>query len=204
MKKAFRILLTGAGAKIGYLFGIIGTIATLWSFKGELTIPIWILTSLGLIYIAVLIMWITSISNYASMIKKPAKYPIHDFTKSRGKRYAYIDFTPDIRYEAIVAIYCVINNRDRRIGFGIVNNIVDDDYIEIFVLHIDAEYKEIYKKAINNNKQTLKRMYILPRVYKANIPQLSYILEEIKNEASHWGTSEKEEKQKPITSDVAK
>jgi len=41
------------------------------------------------------------------MIKKTVKSPIHDFTKSKGKEYAYIDFAPDIRYEAIVILQII-------------------------------------------------------------------------------------------------
>ena len=172
----YKKLFTGAGAIVLSIYGVIGTVATILTISGEITIPIRVLTISGLIVIAIIIIRVASIINCHKLLEEESRHPVHEFATDDGITYLYIAYTRDIRNDALVALYSKIDNKNKRIGFGIVNNVSQDEYIEIKILDIADKYKTLYGKALQNDKRVLKDIYILPRIYRDNISELSSLI----------------------------
>lgn len=172
-------LFTGTGTVVLAIYGIIGTVATLLTISGCVTIPVRALSIGGLIVIAIVACSVASIINCYRSLEEESYHPVHEFDTDEGTDYLYIAYTRDIRSDALVALYSKIEKKDKRIGFGIVHNVVQDakdEYIEIKILNIADKYQTLYSKALQNNKKILKNMYVVPCIYRENIPELAAIM----------------------------
>lgn len=172
----YKKLFTGAGTVVLSIYGIVGTIATLLTLSGDIAIPIKVLSICGLFLICLIVFCVASIINCNKLLEEEQQHPVHEFEGDRGKKYLYIAYSRDIHHDALVALYWKTNKKNKRIGFGIVSNVSEYEYIEIEILFADEKYKNVFERAYENDKRVLKDMYVLPRIYRDNIAVLASIV----------------------------
>lgn len=178
-KNWYRELLKCASSGILAAYGVIGTVATLLTISGDITLPTRVLAISGLFVVAVVISFITSVVNFNKMLNEETHHPVHEFELNPdddGSVFLYIAYTKDIRTDACVTLYGRIAGKQKRIGYGVVTNVVQDEYIQIQILHVEDKYEELKNRASQNDKTVLKDMYILPRIYIQSIPELAKIV----------------------------
>lgn len=166
----------GAGAKVGYTYGVIGTVATILTVGGEIILPIKVVAILGLSGLALVIFCVMSFINCKRILKETKQYYVDTFEPRAEKVYLYITYVPDIRPGALCTLYAKINGRVKRFGYGIAENYVENEYVEIRILDVKKEFSDLYSRAQKNDKTVIKEMYILPRIYEENIVDLYEIL----------------------------
>lgn len=169
-------LFEGAGAKVGYVVGIIGTIATLATVNGSVTLPTKVLAIAGLFFVALVIISIVTIVNCKRILQESRQYPVHEFDPRKNGVYLYITYVSDIHPGALCTLYTKVNGIGKRMGYGIATNYDDYNNTEFKILYIEDDFQEKYEKAKNNDKTVLKDLYILPRIYDENVSDLYCIL----------------------------
>lgn len=162
-------LLSGAGAITGYIVGIIGLTLAIFTINGKIEIDWKWLVFIGVIVMFIIIVAIISFLNCRKALIESKRYQVHSYDRSEEKDYFYIMFSKLFRYDALVSIYIIIDGISKRMGFGLVSNVSDDEYIEIEVVKIFEGYEDKFREASSNNKKTLDKMYIMPTVYNENI-----------------------------------
>ena len=162
-------LLYKCGSITGYILGIIGSVVTILTVSGSVTIGWKWIVFFSIFEIFIITVAIVSFCRYKKVQNEASRFVIDSYLESDDKDFFYIAFSKLFRYHALVSIYVTKDDISKRMGFGIVSNVSDDQYIEIEVVKIFSGYEYIFNDAKQSHKKTLSRMYIMPVVYSDNI-----------------------------------
>lgn len=162
-------LFNKSGSITGYIFGLVGSIITILAVKGTITIGIRWVVIFAICEIFIITVAVLSFINYKKVQDEASRFAVDAYEESDGKEFFYIHFSRLFRYQALVSIYTTINDISKRMGFGVVSNVSENQYIEIEIIKIFSGYEDIFKKAKTNNKKILEQMYIMPIVYSENL-----------------------------------
>lgn len=177
-------LLYKSGSITGYILGLVGSIVTILAVNGTITIGLRWLVIFAICEIFIITVAILSFINYKRVQNEASRFEVDSYEPSDGKDFFYIHFSKLFRYQALVSIYVTINDISKRMGFGVVSNVSENQYIEIEVVKIFSGYESHFEKAKLNDKKTLAKMYIMPIVYSENI---SVIYESMTDRGDSYG-----------------
>ena len=168
-------LFFGVGAIVGYIFGIIGTIVTILSVSGQITIDIKWTIILGLFVIFLIVLTIKATVNYANIVRNGTRFAITTYSKDAEKDYYYTSYSQNLRVGTLVTVY-YSKPMSKKMGYGIIHNSSVEEYIEVEMLFIEPAMHDIFEQSKTNNGKVLEDMYILANVYVENIPQIASLL----------------------------
>lgn len=170
-------MLSGVGAIVGYIFGLIGTTVTILSVSGQISIGVrWIIIA-GLFVVATIVLALRATIDYHHISKNGNRFAITAYSSQNGVDYYYTDFSSNLRVGTIVSVYCS-KPMSKIVGYGLVNNSSPDEYIEVEMMHVKSEMSDIFEQSKTNNNNVLKDLYILPNVYAENIPMIAGFLKQ--------------------------
>ena len=173
MKKLF----SGVGAIVGYVFGLLGTVVTILTVAGQITIGIKWLIIIGMIVIAAIILALKATIDYSIIAKNGNRFAITTYSSDNGTDYYYTEFSQNLRIGTLVTVYCS-RPMSKIVGYGLVHNSSPDEYIEVKILHIEPGMKTVFDQSKTNNNKVLRDLYILPNVYVDNIPTIADFLKQ--------------------------
>lgn len=163
-------------AIIGYIVGLIGTFVTIFTVSGSLTIKISWLIFGGIVFVSSIIFAISAIVRLMKTIKNGIRHKIiaHSFDTEIGDIY-YTDYSDCLRIDTVVTFYHT-KPRSKKIGYGIVRNAVNGEYVEVYVIHVEKQALETFNQLKTNDKKVLDNMYILPNTYIDSLQTLVDII----------------------------
>ena len=136
-----------SGAITGYILGLIGSIVTILAVKGSITIGLRWFVIFGICEIFIIVAAALSFVYYKRIQNEASRFEVDTYELSDGKDFFYIHFSKLFRYQSLVSIYITINDISKRMGFGVVSNVSEDQYIEIEVVKIFSGYESHFEKA---------------------------------------------------------
>lgn len=170
-------LLSGVGAIIGYVFGLIGTVVTILTVSGKITIGVRWIIIIGMIVIAAIILAVKATIAYSYIAKNGNRFAITTYSSDDGVDYYYTDYSQYLRIGTLVTIYCS-RPMSKIVGYGLVYNSSPDEYIEVKIVHIEPGMEAVFNQSKTNNNKVLRDLYILPNVYADNIPTIADFLKQ--------------------------
>ncbi len=166
-------------AIVGYIWGVIGTLVTIMAANNKITIGVRWLVVFGFLFISAIVITIRAAAKYQDIVKNGTRYSIIAYEptkKADSKGFYYTDFSKGLRVGTFVAIYYT-KPISKKIGYGRVCNESIDEYKEIEVIDVEADFNDIFEQSKTNAKKVLQDMYILPNLYVENIDDIKAILD---------------------------
>lgn len=168
-------LLKDFAAIIGYILGVVGTIVTISVLPGSISVQINKVIFAVVLLIAAITLALLATYRYLKITKNGTRYQITAYSEEQGKDIYYTDFSKNLRYGTLVAVYY---NKpiSKKLGYGIIRNSSVDEYIEIEIIHIQDDLKTIFEQSKTNSHKVLEDMYVLPNVYVEDFDKISSYL----------------------------
>lgn len=170
-------------AVIGYIFGIIGTVVTILTISGTMSVGTRWLVALAFIFLSAIIIALRAIKKLSNVLHNGIRFEIVAYDRNKNKDVYYTNFTNNLRYETLVTIYYSVP-MSKRLGYGIVRNTSPEEYNEIEILYVEEEFSEVFAQSKTNNGKVLRNMYVLPNTY---IEELDMIIAHLKGGNSDNG-----------------
>lgn len=162
-------------AIIGYVFGLIGTVVTIFSVPGTFTLDIKWLIIAGFTLMGAIVFGLLSILRLKKMFQTGTRFEITAYGCNRGNDVYYTYFSHNLRIGTLVTFYYT-KPFSKRLGYGVVCNASTDEYIEMSVIYIEEEFTDIFIQSKTNNRKVLQDMYILPNTYIEELDRIREML----------------------------
>ena len=171
MKQIFKELVT----VVATIYGVARAIIDVWSISGTRNVSNRLIFIIALIFFSALSLTAIILWKYKKLIENGIRFKIISFEKDEKSDLFYTHFSKNLRIGTIVTIYYCSENWSKILGYGKVRNSSTDEYIEIEVLHIKNNMKDIFDKSQTDHR-IMRDMYILPNTYTEILPELNTIL----------------------------
>lgn len=162
-------------AIIGYIFGLIGTVVTIFSVPGTYTLDIKWLIIAGFLLIGAIVFGLLSLLRLRKVFQAGTRFEITAYGCNRGKDVYYTNFSNNLRIGTLVTFYYT-KPFSQRLGYGVVCNSSTDEYIEISVIYIEEDFADIFIQSKTNNRKVLQDMYVLPNTYLEEFDRIKEML----------------------------
>lgn len=171
MKKFFK----ESWAVIGYIIGLIGAFATIFTVSGSISIGIKWLVVVGMISVSAIVIAVMAAMRLSKAVQNGTRYEITAYGREKDRDVYYTNYSKNLRVGTVVTIY-YSRPFSKRLGFGVVHNSSVDEYIEINVIYVEEGSSDIFTQSKTNNRKILDDMYILPNTYVEELPMIMKIL----------------------------
>lgn len=155
--------------------GLIGTLVTILTVSGSISIGIRWLVIIGVFLISAIVIAVMAVFRLNKIVQNGTQYQITAYGHDKNKDIYYTNYSKNLRVGTVVTIY-YSKPFSKRLGYGIVHNSSVDEYIEIIVINVEAEFSDIFAQSKTNNRKVLNDMYILPNTYTDELPMIMSIL----------------------------
>ena len=168
-----------SGSITGYILGLVGSIVTILAVNGTITIGLRWLVVFAICEIFIITVAVLSFINYKRIQNEASRFEVDSYEPSDGKDFFYIHFSKLFRYQALVSIYVTINDISKRMGFGVVSNVSENQYIEIEVVKIFSFslYLRRLESRIRNGALVQTRVVVLIFGREVGLKQQGYVKE---------------------------
>ena len=162
-------------AVIGYIFGLIGTLVTILTVAGSISIEIRWLVIVGLIFVSAIVIAVMATIKLSKIVQNGTQYEITAYGQDKERDMYYTNYSKNLRVGTLVTIY-YSKPFSKKLGLGVVHNSSVDEYIEIKVIYVENEFADIFTQSKTNSRKVLQDMYILPNTYREELPMIMAIL----------------------------